>query len=132
MDFILDNLAIGNAQEAAQPPGEITALLCVAQEINIQEIVRIQYKVPIIDMQPIPARQLREAVEWIMENIALQTILVFCNAGVGRSSSVVIAYLCAVLDFGFGEAVEYVATKRPYMSILPNLLLSIQQVKSLL
>jgi protein-tyrosine phosphatase len=107
-------------------------LLCVAQEINVQDDTRVQYKVPIIDMQPIPARQLKEAVEWVRDNIALQTIPVYCNAGVGRSSSVVIAYLCIMLNFGFGEAVEFVATRRPYMSILPNLLPSIKQARRLL
>jgi hypothetical protein len=37
MDFILDNLAIGNYQEALAPASDITALLCVAKEHDIYD-----------------------------------------------------------------------------------------------
>lgn len=80
-------------------------------------------------MQPIPTEQLKEAVEWVRANISSHKIMVFCNAGVGRSPSVVVAYLCCVLGYSFGEAVEYVAIKKPYMSILPNLMVSIEEAK---
>jgi len=128
MDFILDNLAIGNFMEAQAPPPEISALLCVAQERDLQEVDILYNKVPIIDMQPIPSGQLSEAIDFIANNIDEHKILVFCNAGVGRSPSVVVGYLCCELGYGFGQAVEHVANRRPYMSILPNLLISIQDV----
>lgn len=129
MDYILDNLAIGNAREASQPASSISALLCVAQEIEIPSTSLIYYKVPIIDMQPIPEQQLEEAVEWIHHHIQNYKILVFCSAGVGRSTSIVVGYLCTMLGFKFGTAVEFIAQKRPYMSILPNLIVSIDRVK---
>ena len=132
MDFILDYLAIGNHQEARDTPRDIDALLCVAQEIDIQTPIPLNHKVPILDMQPIPAAQLEEGVRWIAEHRDGHRILVFCNAGVGRSTSVVVAYLCAVLGFGFGQAVEYVAVRRPYMSILPMLITSIEETRGLL
>ena len=37
----------------------------------------------------------------------------------------VVAYLCCSLGLDFGEAVERVARKRPYMSILPDLILGV-------
>ncbi len=44
----------------------------------------------------------------------------------------VVAYLCSVMGYSFGEAVEYVATRKPYMSILPDLIKSIEEVKKML
>ncbi|OQY43948.1 MAG: hypothetical protein DRR08_28590 [Candidatus Parabeggiatoa sp. nov. 2] len=126
--FILENLAIGDFQEALNPPSEISALLCVAQEKEIGETPLYYHKVPIIDMQPIPEAQLQAAVEWIKVHINTHKIMVFCNAGIGRSPSVVVGYLCCVLGYGFGEAVELVAKKRPYMSTLPNLIKTIEAV----
>jgi protein-tyrosine phosphatase len=129
MDFILKNLAIGNYQEALEPPSDVDALLCVAEEKEIGDTACKYHKVPIIDMQPIPAKQLGEAVEWIKDNISDQRIMVFCNAGVGRSPSVVVGYLCCVLGYSFGDAVEYVAVRKPYMSTLPNLITTIEETK---
>jgi len=128
--FVLDNLAIGDFKEALNPPPEITALLCVAQEREIGETPLVYHKVPIIDLRPIPEAQLQEAIEWIKEHISTHKIMVFCNAGIGRSPSVVVGYLCGVLGYGFGEAVECVAKKRPYMSTLPNLINTIEAVKT--
>jgi hypothetical protein len=51
---------------------------------------------------------------------------VFCDGGVGRSPSVVVAYLCSK-GMRFGQAVEFVAMRKPYMSILPNLIESIRK-----
>jgi protein-tyrosine phosphatase len=51
---------------------------------------------------------------------------------VGRSPSVVVAYLVCVEGYGYGEAVEFVAAKKPYMSTLPNLILSIERLKEMI
>ncbi|NIP74075.1 MAG: dual specificity protein phosphatase family protein [Gammaproteobacteria bacterium] len=128
MDLILDNLAVGSAQDGASPPADVGALLCVAAEINTPDAGRPFCKVPIVDMQPIPPAQLQEAVEWIRNHITDHRVLVFCNAGVGRSSSVAVAYLCSVAGFGFGEAVEWVARRHPHMSILPDLIGGVDEV----
>lgn len=128
MDFILDNLAVGSAQDGASPPVDVGALLCVAAEIDVPAGGRLSHKVPIIDMQPIPVGQLQEAVEWIRDHVADQRVLVFCNAGVGRSSSVAVAYLCSVAGYGFGEAVEWVARRHPHMSILPDLVIGVDEL----
>ncbi len=40
MDYLLDNLAIGNYEEALRPPAEIDLLLCVAEEKDLPEPVR--------------------------------------------------------------------------------------------
>lgn len=129
MDFILDHLAIGNFAEAQKPPSDIDALLCVAQEHDVDPSSCRYHKVPIIDMQPIPEGQMKDAVEWIGGHIEDHRIMVFCNAGIGRSPSVVVGYLCCALGYSFGAAVEHVAIRKPYMSILPNLIQTIREVE---
>jgi len=81
-------------------------------------------------MQPIPSEQMKEAVEWIRDYIDRYKILAFCNAGVGRSPSVVIGYLCCFKGLSFGDAVEFVARRKPDISILPELIRTIEDVKS--
>jgi protein-tyrosine phosphatase len=129
MVFILDHLAVGSASEAAQRPGSVTAALCVAEEVELENPPPVYHKVPMTDMVPIPATQLREALAWIDGHIRDHRILVFCNAGVGRSSSVAVAYLCGVLGYGFGTAVEMVARRKPRMSILPELITVIDSLR---
>lgn len=129
MNFILDNLAIGSYEDALNPPSEVTALLNVAKEKDI-ETTLLYHKVPIIDMQPIPSEQMKEAVEWIKNHISRYKIMVFCNAGIGRSPSVVIGYICCSLGYSFGDAVEFVAKRKPDISILPLLIRTIEAVKS--
>lgn len=132
MKFIMDNLAIGDFQEAVRAPDDISALLCVAEEHEIRQSDRLYYKVPVTDMQPIPEDQMMEAVRWIRDHIPDYTLMVFCNAGVGRSPSVVIGYLYCVLGYGFGESVEFVARKKPYISTLPNLIRTVEGARRLL
>ncbi|MEA2075404.1 MAG: dual specificity protein phosphatase [Euryarchaeota archaeon] len=107
----------------------MTALLNVAKEKDI-ETNHLYHKVPIVDMQPIPSEQMKEAIEWIRNRIDRYKIMVFCNAGIGRSPSVVIGYLCCFLEYSFGEAVEFVAKRKPDISILPELIRTIGDVKS--
>ncbi|MGM0454217.1 MAG: dual specificity protein phosphatase family protein [Thermodesulfobacteriota bacterium] len=132
MDYILDNLAIGHFNDTIEPPREISALLCVAKECDIDVTPLSYHKVPIEDMRPIPSAQLKQSVTWIYDHIEDHRIMVFCNAGVGRSPSVVVAYLCCMAGYGFGEAVEFVAVRKPKMSILPDLITSIGKVKEML
>ncbi|HKJ76101.1 MAG TPA: dual specificity protein phosphatase [Gammaproteobacteria bacterium] len=129
LDFVHPRLAIGDAGAAATNPGRFAAGLCVAEEIALPGGFRAAHKVPIVDMQPIPERQLQEAVEWLRAWIGEGPLLVFCNAGVGRSSSVVVGYFCTVLGYRFGDAVEHVARRHPNMSLLPFLLPTIEAVR---
>jgi protein-tyrosine phosphatase len=132
MDYILDHLAVGSFREALQQPGSIEAYLCVAEEKEMLETDCPYHKIPLTDMQPLPPRQLVAAVEWIHERIDNHRILVFCNAGVGRSPSVIIGYLYCQHGYDFGEAVEYVAERHPGMSTLPDLIDTIEDAKRLL
>lgn len=129
MVFVLDELAVGNYEDAIAPHPRISALLNVAAERDLDSPRATYHKVPMIDMTPIPVEQMKEAVDWIRDQIPSHTVMVFCNSGVGRSPSVVIGYLCCVLGYRFGEAVEFVARKKPDISILPNLIRTIENIK---
>lgn len=128
MVFILENLAVGNFSDAKSLPPEITAFLNVAEELDLELQDKLYHKVPLKDFSPIPEEKLREAIDWIRENISKHKVLVFCNAGVGRSPSVVVSYLCSK-GLKFGEAVEFVASKKPNISILPGLFETIKRIQ---
>ncbi|MCM8801255.1 MAG: dual specificity protein phosphatase family protein [Candidatus Omnitrophica bacterium] len=128
MVFILDNLAIGSLADAQNLPSEITAILNVAEEINIEFKDRLYFKVPVKDFSAISPEQLKQAVDWIDSHITQHKILVFCNAGIGRSTSVIVGYLVLVKGFSFGQAIEFIARKKPDISILPGLIETIRKL----
>ena len=128
MNIIIDRLAIGSYNDALHPPLEVTALLNVAAERDIKTALPY-HKVPIVDMRPIPAHQMKEVVDWIQTHIGRYSILVVCNAGVGRSPSVVIGYLCCIKGYDYEEAVTFVAQRKPHIAVLPELKKTIEAVK---
>ncbi|KKK94313.1 hypothetical protein LCGC14_2684120 [marine sediment metagenome] len=50
MDFILENLAIENYEDALEPTSDIIALLCVTEEKDIYHTKYKYHKVPIVDI----------------------------------------------------------------------------------
>lgn len=129
MKYILEHLALGNAIDAQNERDHFDAFLNVAAEIDIDPYLfgeKPYLKLQINDMMPIPAFRLMEAAEFIDQHINTARILVFCDGGVGRSPSVVIGYLCSK-GMRFGQAVEFVAMRKPFMSILPDLIESIKK-----
>jgi protein-tyrosine phosphatase len=129
MNYILEHLAVGNPRDAENALEHFDAFLNVASEVDVNPslfIPKPYLKVAIDDMKPIPAFRLMEAAEYIDQHINSKRILVFCDGGVGRSPSVVIAYLCSK-GMRFGQAVEFLAQRKPYMSILPDLIESIRK-----
>jgi hypothetical protein len=128
-NYILEHLAVGNPVDAQCAHEHFDAFLNVASEVGYDPSFfgdRPYLKVAIDDMKPIPAFRLMEAAEFIDQHIHNKRILVFCDSGVGRSPSVAIAYLCSK-GMRFGQAVEFVAMRKPYMSILPDLIESIKK-----
>jgi len=128
--LVYETLTVGPQAEAELPPEGTDALLNVAEEHPLPDTSLPAHKVPIMDMQPIPAGQLEEAVRWIDAQIGKRHIYLFCNAGIGRSPSVAVAYLCCHQGFSFGEAVEHVARRKPDISTLPRLIERIGAVRA--
>lgn len=112
MDFILERLAVGDIHDARSLAGDITAVLNCTEEHDTSRDGILYLKIPLIDFQPINPEYIPVAVRWIREVIAGHTVLVHCNAGIGRSPSIAVCYLCEV-GFGFDEAVRLVKQRRP-------------------
>jgi len=132
MDWIRPHLALGRFVEAQAPPAAVDALLCVAEEKDLDPGSRAYGRVPLVDMHPIPVDLLVEAVAWIRDHIAEHRILVFCNEGVGRSPSVVVAYLCVAEGLDYHSAVAEVARHRPGIAPLPGLMVDVAELRRLL
>jgi len=112
MDYILERLAVGDINDARNIPDRITALLNCSEEHDTFREGIPYLKIPLVDFQPIDPAYIPRAVAWIKEMIVDNRVLVHCNAGIGRSPSIVVCYLCEV-GFGFEEAVRLVKAKRP-------------------
>ena len=129
MNYILEHLAVGNPADSQNAHDHFDAFLNVASEVDINPSLfgeKPYLKLLIDDMKPIPAFRLMEAAAYIDQHINTKRILMFCDGGVGRSPSVAVAYLCSK-GMRFGQAVEFVAMRKPYMSILPDLIESIRK-----
>ena len=113
MDYILDRLAVGDIDDVRNMPKEITALLNCSEEHDTFREGIAYLKIPLIDFQPIDPEYIPKAVSWIKKTIIDHRVLVHCNAGIGRSPSIVVCYLYEI-GFGFEEAVRLVKSKRPF------------------
>lgn len=132
MHQITDRLFVGNIYDSAQPPAQIGALLLVAEEYQL-EAPRwlISYRIPFKDFGEADPNVLAEAVGWVEQHIADNRVMVCCRAGMGRSVSVAMAYLCCVEGRAYADVLKLVLTKRPGALPLPKLEQGIEQVRLL-
>lgn len=130
MHMINKRLLVGNADDARNPPPQVGAVLMVAEEQQVTPPERVLYaKIPLKEFgEPSPAA-LSQAVKWIEANLPKQRLMVCCRVGMGRSVSVVIAYLCCVEEMAYADAVKLVLTRRPGGMPLPRLQEVIEMVK---
>ncbi|MBK9997749.1 MAG: dual specificity protein phosphatase family protein [Nitrospira sp.] len=127
--MINKRLLVGNADDARNPPPQVSAVLMVAEEQNVTVPSRVIYaKIPLKEFGEPAASALYEAVEWIAAHMADNRLMVCCRVGMGRSVSVVIAYLCCVEGMAYADAVKLVLTRRPGGMPLPRLRETIQDV----
>lgn len=131
MHMINKRLIVGNIDDANNPPSQIGGLLLVAEEQNVVAPARVIYaKVPLKEFGEPQTAALSDAVDWIESHIAERRIMVCCRAGMGRSVSVVIAYLCCVENLPYEEAVRLVLTRRPGGVPLPKLQQKIEELQT--
>jgi protein-tyrosine phosphatase len=131
MYYITDKLLVGNLEDLRKPPAFVEAVLCVASEISEQSPPACVYgKVPFIEYSEVAGIRLKQALEWL-ESRKGQCLMVCCRVGMGRSVSVVVAYLCCVEHMTYSEAVQLAKLRRPGATPLPNLETTIEQVKAL-
>ena len=132
MHPINEFLAVGNAEDAAKPAQFITVVLNVAAENQIEPPDGRAYTwIPFKEYAEADPVQLDEAVEWLERHEKGNRLIVCCRAGMGRSVSVAIAYLCLTKAMLYEEAVKLVSARRPGATPLPNLEATICFVRTL-
>ena len=132
MHMITDNLLVGSIDDAQGPPEVIGTLLLVAEEFTITPAVWVDYhRIPFREFAKVDPAKLAEAMRWLEPRASKGMTLVCCRAGMGRSVSVVMAYLCCVEGRTYDEVLKLVMARRPGAMPLPNLQVAIEQVRQL-
>jgi len=132
MHFVTPSLIVGNLEDAQQPPSFVSNVLFLAAEHPIAPPTGVTFEcVPLMEFQEADPATVRRAIEWLERYESNGRVLVCCRAGMGRSVSVVIAYLCCVKGMHYLEAVELLKSRRPGATPLPNLKQTIEQVRLL-
>lgn len=122
MHFITETLLVGNIHDASEPPPQISAVLLVAAEFTIQPASWLLYgRIPFSEYAEAEPLLLDRAVSWVEEHLSGNRVMVCCRAGMGRSVSVVMAYLCCAQGMTYAEVLKLVMTRRPGATPLPNL-----------
>jgi protein-tyrosine phosphatase len=132
MHMITENLLVGNINDAKEPPVKIGALLLVAAEYELESPGwMISGRIPFSEYAEAESLLLDQAVNWVEQHISGNRVMVCCRAGMGRSVSVVMAYLCCVQGMTYDEVLNLVMRRRPGAMPLPNLEKAITKVRQL-
>ncbi len=130
--MITDRLLVGSIVDAQEPPPVIGTLLFVAEEFTIEPPSWIDYqRIPFREFAKADPAKLVQAIEWLEPRVPTSRALVCCRAGMGRSVSVVMAYLCCVEGRSYEDVLKLVMARRPGAMPLPNLQVAIEQVRQL-
>ena len=129
MHMITENLLVGNINDVKEPPVKIGALLLVAAEYALESPGwLISGRIPFSEYAEAEPLLLDKAVSWVEQHISDNRVMVCCRAGMGRSVSVVMAYLCCVQGMTYEEVLKLVMRRRPGAMPLPNLEKAIAKV----
>jgi protein-tyrosine phosphatase len=132
MHYITETLLVGNFNDANEPPPQISAVLLVAAEFTLHPPSWLLYgRIPFSEYAEAEPLLLDRAVSWVEQHISDHRVMVCCRAGMGRSVSVVMAYLCCVQGMTYAEVLKLVMRCRPGAMPLPNLEDAITQVRLL-
>ena len=132
MHIITDSLLVGNVEDAKKLPSSIGGLLFVAAEYELDPPRGIAYaRIPLKEFTEADPHDVERAVAWLEWHLSSGRLIVCCRAGMGRSVSVVIAYLCCVKGMSYVEAVALAKARRPGTTPLPNLEQTIKEVQQL-
>ena len=130
---ITDTLFVGNIYEVEKPPAQIGAILLVAEEFTPHPPAGVIYeRIPFKEFGEAKPDALNQAIQWIARHHPDNRVLVCCRAGMGRSVSVVMAYLCCMQNMAYAEVLQLIMTRRPAACPLPNIQATIKQVQQLL
>ena len=129
MHHVTESLLVGNIEDAKKPPSFVQGMLFLAAEHDIEPPDGILFaKIPFVEFGQATPQQVYEAVAWLERHVPTKTVMVCCRAGMGRSISMVIAYLCCVQGMSYTDALRLLKSRRPGATPLPNLDVTIQSV----
>lgn len=132
MHLITDKLLVGNINDAREPPATVGTLLLVAEELSVDPPKWVEYhRIPMKEFEEANPATLLQSVKWLETRVPEGRTLVCCRAGMGRSVSVVMAYLCCVEGMVYGDVLRLILARRPGAMPLPNLQAAIEQVRVL-
>jgi protein-tyrosine phosphatase len=132
MHFITESLLVGNINDASEPPPQISAVLLVAAEFTVRSPGWLLFgRIPFSEYAEAEPVLLDQAVSWIEQHLSGNRVMVCCRAGMGRSVSVAMAYLCCVQGMTYPEVLKLVMRRRPGAMPLPKLEDAIAQVRLL-
>ena len=113
---ITDKIWIGDSQDARYPPSEVSAILNCAHDLQPVKGWNDKIHAAHCGLIDGPGNQLSSYYSAVMQLGTLvgfdKTVLVHCHAGQSRSVSVVIMYLNALDDKGWGYWCREVCGKR--------------------
>lgn len=129
MHYVTEWLLVGNLEDAKKPPAFVQGVLFLAAEHDIAAPDGVLFnKIPMVEFGRATPEQVYEAVAWLEQHDGSRKVMVCCRAGMGRSVSMVIAYLCCVKGMSYDEAFQLLRSRRPGATPLPNLDITIQSV----
>jgi len=132
MHMITDKLLVGTIDDAREPPATVGTLLLVAAEFTVEPAKWVDYhRIPITEFAEAEPSTLIRAIDWLEKHVPEGRALVCCRAGMSRSVSVVMAYLCCVDGMAYEDVFKLVMTRRPGAIPLPKLQEVIEQVRLL-
>lgn len=129
MHHVTESLLVGNLEDAKKPPLFVEGVLFLAAEHDIAPPDGVIFaRIPMVEFGQATPQQAYEAVAWLEQHAGTRKIMVCCRAGMGRSVSMVIAYLCCAKGMSYEEAMQLLKARRPGATPLPMLEDTIQQV----
>jgi protein-tyrosine phosphatase len=131
MHHVTESILVGNLEDAQHPPAFVSAVLFLAENAIIAPQGLTYTHVPLKEFGEARPEDVKQAVDWLESHADGHRMLVCCRAGMGRSVSMVIAYLCCVKGMGYGEAVQLLKERRPGATPIPNLEQTIEKVRHL-
>jgi len=132
MHYVTAAMMVGNLEDARNPPAAVEAVLFLAAEHHIPPPAGLLYeRIPLGEFEEADPADVKKVVDWLERYAPAYRVMVCCRAGMGRSVSMVIAYLCCAKGMGYVEAVDLLKSRRPGATPLPNLEKTIERVRVL-
>jgi len=130
ISYVDHQLYIGEQADAESPPSFISAVFWTALDPQISPPPNIVFaRLPLKEYTEPDIIDLEMGVNWLARHLPTHHILVACRVGLGRSPSIIIAYLCCRHGLSFQEAQALVTQKRPGTTPLPHLAPLIEQLR---